>query len=342
LSLLNGYKSKPFEGAVFAAEQSTIGETSMTLHQLKILMAVAKYLNFRKAAEELHLSQPSLFVQFKNLESEYDLKLYKRNGRGIELTRAGKEFLTYAGEILAKVENLDEAFRRTHKGYDGGILRICSSYGPSIAFLPNLLAKFRMQHPNTRIAFLTDDSQAAERMVLDNEIDLGFITQPSSSPSIQYQHCREETIVAFGSPKHLSNPPLTLFELSRTPLVLCTSRVLQHETEGLLKTLKDKIKTPNVVMQCDSPEGLKTAVKMGVGIGFLYWDAVEPEISRGELMFADLPELNLRADTVLAYRKDKPLNVHARDFLALLHHEPLKRGNKKARNLPTISPRLPR
>jgi DNA-binding transcriptional LysR family regulator len=302
----------------------------MTLHQLKILMSVAKYLNFRKAAEELHLSQPSLFVQFKNLESEYALKLYKRSGRGIELTRAGKEFLTYAGEILAKVENLDEAFRRNGKSNEAGVLRICGSYGPSIAFLPNLLAKFRMHHPNTRIAFRTDDSQAAERMVLDDEIDLGFITQPSSSPSIEYQHCREDTIVACGSPKHFSKARLTVTELSTTPLVLCTSRVLQHETEGLLKKLKEKIKTPNVVMQCDSPEGLKTAVKMGVGIGFLYWDAVEPEVSRGELIFADLPELNLRADTVLAYHKDKSLSSHARDFLALLDHEPVKTPNRKA------------
>ena len=137
-------------------------------------------------------------------------------------------------------------------------------------------------------------------------------------------------MVAFGSPTHFSNTSLTLTQLSTTPLVLCTSRVLQHETAGVLKKLKEKIKTPNVVMQCDSPEGLKTAVKMGVGIGFLYWDAVEPEISRGELTFADLPELNFRAETVLAYHKDKPLSSHARDFLTLLDHEPVKTRNRKA------------
>jgi DNA-binding transcriptional LysR family regulator len=313
----------------------------MTLHQLKILMAVAKYLNFRKAAEELHLSQPSLFVQFKNLESEYDLKFYKRNGRGIELTRAGKEFLAYAGEILAKVESLDQAFRSNRKGSDAAVLRICGSYGPSIAFLPNLLAKFRIQHPNIRIAFWTDDSQAAERMVLENEIDLGFVTQPSSVPSIQYQHCREETIVAFGSPNHFSNA-VTIAELSAMPLVLCTSRVLRHETEGLLRKLKAITGKPNVVMQCDSPEGLKTAVKMGVGIGFLYWDAVESEIVRGELRFAELPELDLRADTVLAYRKDKPLNSHAREFLALLDHDPVRTRTKKSRHRSALPVSLPR
>lgn len=313
----------------------------MTLHQLKILMSVAKYLNFRKAAEELHLSQPSLFVQFKNLENEYDLKLYKRNGRGIELTRAGKDFLQYADEILDKVDNLDEAFRRKCKGYDAGILRVCSSYGPSISFLPTLLAKFRIEHPNTRIAFWTDDSQAAERMVLENEIDLGFITHPSRCSSITYEQCRNDSIVAVGSPKHFFNARLTLTELSMTPLVLCTSGVLRHETEGLLKKLKEIIKHPNVVMQCDSPEGLKTAVKMGVGIGFLYWDAVEPEISRGELRFADVVELNLRADTIVAYRQDKPLNSHARDFLALLHCEPGRTSKGKARYRPPIAASLP-
>ena len=75
------------------------------------------------------------------------------------------------------------------------------------------------------------------------------------------------------------------------------------------------------VMHCDSPEALNAAVKMGIGIGFLYRDAVQPEISRGEMMCAKVPELKLRANTVLAYHKARPLNVHAREFLALVGHE---------------------
>ena len=308
----------------------------MTLHQLKILMAVAKYLNFRKAAEELHLSQPSVFMQFKSLEIEYELKLHKKNGRGIELTHTGELFLKYAHEILSKVESFDLAFKENRRASEAGVLRLCGSYGPSIAFIPRLLAKFRAQYKDIRITFRTDDSRATEKMILDGEIDLGFITHSSSSPSITYEHCRKDAIFAFGSRKHFPSARLTLAELSTTPLVLCTSPLLHDETQALLEAfMKEKLK-PNLVMHCDSPEGLKAAVKMGIGVGFLYQDAIEPEIRRGDMMFATVPELDLRADTVVTYHKDRPINAHARAFLALLERPPAKTSREKH----TISNRL--
>jgi len=166
-------------------------------------------------------------------------------------------------------------------------------------------------------------------MILDGEIDLGFITHSSSSPSITYEHCRKDAIFAFGSRKHFPGARLTLAELSTTPLVLCTSPLLHDETQALLEAFtKEKLK-PNLVMHCDSPEGLKAAVKMGIGVGFLYQDAIEPEIRRGDMMFATVPELDLRADTVVTYHKDRPINAHARAFLALLNPPSAKTSRER-------------
>ncbi len=83
----------------------------MTLHQLKIWTTVAKQQNMTKAANELRIRQPSVTQQVKLLEKEYRLKLYEVNGRGIELTQAGKLFLKNANRILLQVQNFEKSLK---------------------------------------------------------------------------------------------------------------------------------------------------------------------------------------------------------------------------------------
>jgi len=85
----------------------------MTLHQLKIWTAVARRLSVTKAANELKIKQPSVSQQIKLLEKEYRVKLYNVNGRGIELTQAGRLFLKYAKRTLSQVDNLEMDVRRS-------------------------------------------------------------------------------------------------------------------------------------------------------------------------------------------------------------------------------------
>ncbi len=83
----------------------------MTLHQLKIWTIVARRQSMTKAADELRIRQPSVTQQVKLLEKEYRLKLYEVNGRGIELTQAGKLFLKNAKRILLQVQNLEKSLK---------------------------------------------------------------------------------------------------------------------------------------------------------------------------------------------------------------------------------------
>ena len=87
----------------------------MTLHQLKIWTIVAKRQSMTKAADELRIRQPSVTQQIKLLEREYGLKLYTVNGRGIELTPAGRLLLKYAKKTLLLVDNLEKELRSSVK-----------------------------------------------------------------------------------------------------------------------------------------------------------------------------------------------------------------------------------
>ena len=88
----------------------------MTLHQLKIWIAVAKHQNVSKAADELHIRQPSVSIQIKRVEKEYGIKLYKVDaGKGIELTQAGKLLLKYAKMILLQVKILESKLKSSRR-----------------------------------------------------------------------------------------------------------------------------------------------------------------------------------------------------------------------------------
>ena len=87
----------------------------MTLHQLRIWIVVAKRQSMTKAADELHIRQPSVTQQIKALEREYGLNLYTVNGRGIELTPTGKLFLKYAKRLLLQIDNLEKEIRSSVK-----------------------------------------------------------------------------------------------------------------------------------------------------------------------------------------------------------------------------------
>ena len=87
----------------------------MTLHQLKIWTTVAKQRSMTKAANELHIRQPSITQQVKLLEKEYRVKLYNVTGRGIEPTLAGRILLKYAKKTLLLVDNLEKEIRSSVK-----------------------------------------------------------------------------------------------------------------------------------------------------------------------------------------------------------------------------------
>jgi DNA-binding transcriptional LysR family regulator len=292
----------------------------MTLHQLKIFIAVATFLNFRKAAEKLHISQPSVFVQFKNLEQEYDLQLYRRKGRAIELTHSGELFVRYAKAILSQVEDFEQRFRGNGKDKKPAILRIGASYGPSIAFLPRLLAAFRADHPDVHVSLRTQNSRTIEEMVLNSDIDLGVIANPPSSVLIQYEQCRRGKIVAFASPRYFKSKRLTLTELARSPLVFSTEGVPGEKSELIPNIFQKHKLTPNVVMHCDSPEAAKATVKMGAGIGILNREVLEPELGRGDLKTIRVPELELTSYNFVIYHKNRALSTQANMFLRLLRN----------------------
>ena len=168
----------------------------MTLHPLRIMIAVAKSLSVTKTAKDLHISQPAVSLQIKLLEEEYGAKLYEKHGRGIELTEAGRKYADNAENILSQFQNLHEEFNNNPSSTKAPALSVASTAGVSASFLLLSLSVFKETHPELQLFFQTDDSIILERLVLSSDLEIALITNPSYLSFLAYESYREESVVA--------------------------------------------------------------------------------------------------------------------------------------------------
>jgi len=302
----------------------------MTLHQLKIFVAVAKHSSITKASEELNISEPSVYQQVKSLKMNLSRSLYQKVGREIEITSDGRAFSAKAAEILRKAEELErqfgeppvEARRARH-------LAVGGSHVLSASVLAPVVATFKTRYPDVEIEFRTKSGPFIERLVLAEKVDLGLVTNLSFSPLLIVEPFRyEEMVVIVSKQNALSKKrKLTMAELAQAPLIVRTRRN-SSPSKQIMGELEQHGFEVNVLMKCDSAQGVKAAVAKGLGIGLLYRSHVEQEIRTGELKVLTVTGLKTQVQSSIIYKAERPISSAAHEFLKLLQQfrEPKQHG----------------
>lgn len=292
----------------------------MTLDRFMAFAAVAKHRNVTRASEELHISQPAVTKQLKLLEENYNTKLFRRGGRGIQLTETGRIFLRDVRAILKRYEKLRGKFTAVPSTTKSEILSLGGSYSPSVHLLPSLLAHFKRTHPYVQFNLRTADRLAIERLILSSEVDIALINNAPTNPGLVLEPYRPEPLAAFVSPNHplARSQKLTLQELERVPLMIVKAWRGTSTTERFLRAMKKTGLNPNIAMRCDSPAAVKEVVSRKMGMGILFKETIEPEVRKGEFKIVKLPVKNFEGKSFIVYRKDRPLSTSAKDFLNLL------------------------
>jgi LysR family transcriptional regulator, low CO2-responsive transcriptional regulator len=304
----------------------------MTLHQLKIFQVVSQHRNITKASKVLRISQPSVFKQVKSLEEFYKTKLYKKVGRGIELTEQGQLFQREVEEILSRIDRLEKNFGLRSPAPSAGRLLIGASHGPSASLIPSLLANFKKTHPLVQVTLRTKDSFGIERLLAESDgVEIGVVTNLSrmaDSDRLHIEPCRAEEMVFFISTKHafVRRRRVALAEVAQLPLIV--KQRSQSKTLELLKQIERQGCELNVFMECESAEAVKLAVMKTLGVGVLYRDHLSAEVRRGDLKILSILDLNPTAiESFIIYNKSQPLSPNAQEFLGLLrksqHHSQL-------------------
>ena len=156
----------------------------MELRHLRYFLTVAKTLNFTKAAEELHISQPPLSRQIRELEEEMNVTLFDRQNRRVQLSSAGEVFAERATRILT---NLDSAVVETQRAARGEIGRIAVGFFEHIAYtlLPPLLGEFQLQYPAVTVELRWFSSAEQISALRRGDVDLVFVRSDPEDEELQ-------------------------------------------------------------------------------------------------------------------------------------------------------------
>lgn len=156
----------------------------MDLRQLECFVAVCQEMHFSKAAEKLHLSQPSLSQHIKNLEAYVGTPLFDRIGRRIALTEAGSILLAHTRRVFHEIEQAQAAIRDLHGLQRGklaiGSLVTCASY-----LLPPVMLRFKEMYPNIELSVMALQANEIREQLLSNELDLGITSMPAGDDELQ-------------------------------------------------------------------------------------------------------------------------------------------------------------
>jgi DNA-binding transcriptional LysR family regulator len=253
----------------------------MDTRQLNTFRAVARALNFTRAAEALGYVQSSVTAQIQALERELGAPLFDRLHRQVRLTAAGERLLRYADQI---VRLADEARLAVAEGdAPGGVLTIGAPESLCAYRLPAVISAFRAEHPRVRLIFRPGISSQLRRDVLDGRLDLAFLLdRPRPAPGLRHEALLDEPLLLLAHAGHplAARPALALSDIADETLVLT-------EAGGSYRTLLEAALAAAhlrpIALEFASVEALKQCVIAGLGITLLPQMAVEAELREGLL-----------------------------------------------------------
>lgn len=259
----------------------------MTFLRLRYFIAVAEELHFGRAAKRLAVTQPSLSRQITLLEEEIGVPLLVRDTRSVALTRAGREYLGQAREILRGVSSAAESARRAERG-ESGRLSVAFYYIAGLGILPPVLREFRQRYPKVSLELheLPSKTQIAE--ILKGTIDIGIVHEPSAMKSVSAETIHREAMVAALPSTHR----LARRSALRLPDLRAESFIMFPHGEG--SALRERIITscsaagfsPNIAAGAKMVVTVIGLVAAGMGIAIL--PAVCAKVRHPQVVFRKL------------------------------------------------------
>jgi len=274
------------------------------LRHLRYFVAVAGELNFRRAAQRLHLSQPPLSRQIHDLEDELETKLFDRANRKLALTPAGEAFLKEARQILSHVERAAQLVRAASRGEAG---KLSVAILPPIGgmFLPPAIRAFLERLPVVVLTILDLFPQEQIAALMDSRIDLGFVPLPvvEMNPALEFEPVREVELTVALPPGHrlARERRLTLRKLAREPFVMLQRSAAAHLHDWISNLCREAGFEVQITKLADGPTSVLELVSAGFGVSLL------PALFQrypSDVVFRPLPPTTPKFRLSLAWRRD--------------------------------------
>lgn len=277
--------------------------------RLRVFYISAQKLNFTEAAKELHISQPAVSKNVRELEENLGVRLFDRNRGGLVLTNEGRIFLDYAGRIISLYNELSYELSAGRKKLSGP-LRIGASTTIAQYVLPPVLAKFISKFPGVNPVMLNGNTEQIEEAIFSGKIDVGLVEGTTSHRQLKYiPFIKDELVAVVSSGNKLLNDrdELSLRELKKIPVVLRErgSGTLDIIEKALNKK-KISLNQLNILLHLGSTESIKLFLRHNDCIGFLSVQSITQELSEGKFRVIEIPALNLERQFYFVHKHGKP------------------------------------
>lgn len=284
----------------------------LTLRQIEVFNAVAKLGNYTRAAEQLHLSQPAVSMQIKQLEGSVGLPLFEQVGKSVHLTAAGIAMLGYSRNIANLLDEADAVFEAM-KGGERGSLSLSVATTAS-HFATRLLAAFSRSHDGITISLDITNREALQKQLENNEPDLVIMGQPPDGVEVEAYAFMANPLVMIAPANHplIDQKGIELRHFSSENFVV---RERGSGTRSAIKRFFERHDVKfNTGIEMTSNEAIKQAVEAGLGLGIVSIHTIELELETGHLRVLDVEDFPIRRDWYILNRKGKRLSPAAKAF----------------------------
>ena len=284
----------------------------LTIRQIKVFTAVAKLQNYTRAAESLHMSQPAVSMQIKQLENSIGLPLFEQIGKKNHLTAAGKQMHHFSRRFTDLLDEADDSFEAI-KGLESGALSISVATTAS-HFATRMLAAFSKQHKTIDIILDITNREALRKQLENNEPDLVIMGQPPEGVDVSSEAFMENPLVIIAPANHPltneKNIPLKHFEDEHF--------VVRESGSGTRSAIQRFFDLHGVSfhtgIEMSSNEAIKQAVEAGLGLGIVSIHTLELELETGRLVILAVEDFPIIRHWHIVQRTGKRLSPVAQAF----------------------------
>jgi DNA-binding transcriptional LysR family regulator len=288
----------------------------LTLRQLTVFLEATRQMSFARAAETLHLTQPAISMQIRQLETAVGLPLFERIGKKLALTQAGELFRHHAARVIGELQDAEQALTAV-KGLHSGQATV-GLVSTAKYFAPRLLAQFARHHPRLDVRFVVGNRESLINALRDNEIDFAVMGRPpekldaTAEPVAQNPHM----LVAHKGHRLTRARRFDFHELRNETFLM---REPGSGTRLVMETVfKQHLFAPQRLVTLGSNEAVKQAVMAGLGVSLLSLQTLELELRTGEIGLLDVIGTPVMRSWHLVHMNGKLLSPTAAAFRQFL------------------------
>jgi DNA-binding transcriptional LysR family regulator len=273
-----------------------------SLKQLEVFLAVANHENVSVAARELSMSQSAASTALKELEQRFELQLFDRIGKRLQLNEAGSALRRRAAALLSEASELENSLL-THT--EVGELKVGATLTIGNYLGIGILADFMAEHPEAQVKLTVENTASIAHKVLNFELDIGLIEGELQDPDLEMIYWRDDELALFTAPDHplAGKKSLSEAELLEANWIVRehgsgTRQAFERAMTGILPNLKLRLELQHT-------EGIKRAVEAGMGIGCLSRLTLEEAFKRKTLVPLAAPQRHWQRKFYFVLHKQK-------------------------------------